>query len=133
VVEQWVSTGGHYPAAAYRTAFALNLALQIAALACFAGGAVWARMPRSPVVLVRIAREYIADIHGHFIRLCRIGARNGQFAWKIFRQSLVDGATRAQSSFPTVARHRLSASPKRTDTSPHCAACAVARAPRDET
>jgi MFS family permease len=38
VVEHWASHAGHHPAIAYKTAFALNLVLQILALACFARG-----------------------------------------------------------------------------------------------
>jgi MFS family permease len=40
VLQQWTSEAGHYPAIAYQTAFALNLALQIAAW-------VWFALPRT--------------------------------------------------------------------------------------
>jgi MFS family permease len=38
VVDHWASVGGHHPAIAYKTAFALNLVLQIIAFAYFAIG-----------------------------------------------------------------------------------------------
>jgi MFS family permease len=44
VVERWTSDCGHYPPTAYKTAFVLNLALQIAALAWFVGCEVWTRL-----------------------------------------------------------------------------------------
>jgi MFS family permease len=41
VVALWPSYGGHYPAVAYKAAFALNVVPQIAALAYFFGYEVW--------------------------------------------------------------------------------------------
>jgi hypothetical protein len=41
VVQQWTSEAGHYPAIAYQTACALNLALQVAAW-------IWFALPRTP-------------------------------------------------------------------------------------
>jgi MFS family permease len=47
VVERWTSVSGHYPPTAYKTAFVLNLAFQIAALAWFVGCEVWPRLTRN--------------------------------------------------------------------------------------
>jgi type IV secretion system protein VirB5 len=59
VIQQWSGQGGHYPAQAYQTAFALNLALQAAAL-------VWFVLPHLRV----LGSDLIADlIHG--TSLCR--------------------------------------------------------------
>jgi len=40
VVQQWTSEAGHYPAIAYQTACALNLALQVVAW-------IWFALPRT--------------------------------------------------------------------------------------
>jgi len=42
VVQQWIPDAGHYPEVAYRTAFALNVAFQVAAW-------VWFMVPRASV------------------------------------------------------------------------------------
>jgi len=42
VVQQWIPDAGHYPEEAYRTAFAVNVAFQVAAW-------VWFVMPRAPL------------------------------------------------------------------------------------
>jgi sugar phosphate permease len=44
VLQHWTPQAGHYPEIAYRTAFALNLALQIAAW-------VWFALPRVQILL----------------------------------------------------------------------------------
>jgi hypothetical protein len=42
VIALWPSHGGQYPAYAYKAAFALNLAAQVAALIYFFGREAWA-------------------------------------------------------------------------------------------
>jgi type IV secretory pathway TrbF-like protein/sugar phosphate permease len=48
IVQQWKTENGHYPAAAYQTAFTVNLALQIVAL-------LWFEMPRLQQFVSRFA------------------------------------------------------------------------------
>jgi len=49
VVQFWVPSGGHYPEIAYQTAFALNVALQVAAGTWFALPSAPTRRGRSPM------------------------------------------------------------------------------------
>jgi len=51
IVQLWPGQAGHYPAIAYQTAFALNLALQTAALA-------WFEFPRVQRLTVRLTKRY---------------------------------------------------------------------------
>jgi MFS family permease len=53
VLQHWTSQAGHYPEIAYRTAFALNLALQIAAW-------VWFSLPRVQMLLRRRRRTRVS-------------------------------------------------------------------------
>jgi MFS family permease len=55
IIAQWASYGGHSPAVAYKTAFAVNLVLQVVALACFAGREAW----------IEVARRWAAPVAVH--------------------------------------------------------------------
>jgi len=55
VIQQWTTQDGHYPAIAYQWAFAINLALQIAAL-------LWFETAR---IRVRRSLPPARDLHGH--------------------------------------------------------------------
>jgi MFS family permease len=56
VIERWASDGAHYPASAYKTAFALNLAFQVAAFIWFAGRGAWALLGPGQTWPVRYPR-----------------------------------------------------------------------------